>query len=49
VVSGTGVLEFTGILPAEESYTVSSTIGNSNYTGTYGAVLLPLAIANGTD
>jgi len=45
VVSGTGVLEFTGILPAEESYTVSSTIGNSNYTGTYGAVLLPLAIA----
>ncbi|AGC67109.1 O-antigen polymerase [Thermoclostridium stercorarium subsp. stercorarium DSM 8532] len=40
-----GVLEFSGVLPLEQPNTLSSTIGNSNYVGTYGAVLLPVAVA----
>lgn len=43
-VSIIGILEFTGILPLEKPFAISSTIGNPNYVGTYGAVLLPLAM-----
>jgi len=45
LVTVMGIFEYTGIIPSEEPFTISSTIGNSNYVGTYGAVLLPLSIA----
>lgn len=44
VVSIRGVLEYAGVIQLEDPYAISSTIGNSNYVGTYGAVLLPLAM-----
>ncbi len=44
-VSIIGVLEFTGVIEIEPVFAVSSTIGNSNYVGTYAVLLLPLAIA----
>ena len=45
VVSVIGILEFTGILQIDPPYTISSTIGNSNYVGTYAVLLMPLSIA----
>jgi len=44
LVSIPGVLEFTGVISMEEPYAISSAIGNTNYVGTYGAVLLTLAM-----
>lgn len=45
IVSVVGILEFTGIIEIDPSYAVSSTIGNSNYVGTYAVLLLPLSVA----
>lgn len=43
VVSIIGLMQFTGLLETDEPYTISSSIGNSNYVGTYAVLLLPVA------
>lgn len=45
VVSFIGLLQFTGVMFTERPYEISSTIGNSNYVGTYAVLLLPVAFA----
>jgi hypothetical protein len=45
IVAFVGILQFTGVKATEPAYMVSSTIGNSNYVGTYSALLLPSAMS----
>lgn len=45
IVAFIGILQFTGVYASEPAYTVSSTIGNSNYVGTYSVLLLPSALS----
>jgi len=45
IVALVGILQFTGINASEPVYTVSSTVGNSNYVGTYSVMLLPCAMS----
>lgn len=44
IISVIGMLQFTGILEIDPPFAVSSTIGNSNYVGTYGVLVLPLSV-----
>lgn len=46
-VAAAGILQYSGIWPftTEESYAITSTIGNSNYVGTYSVILFPLSLA----
>ena len=43
IVSIIGLLQFTGFFHIERAFEISSTIGNSNYVGTYAVLLLPVA------
>ncbi len=43
VVSSIGLLQFSGLLKTDEPYTISSSIGNPNYVGSYAVLLLPVA------
>ena len=45
IVAFIGLLQFIGILYTERPYEISSTIGNSNYVGTYAALLVPITFA----
>jgi len=45
IVAFVGILQFTGVNATEPAYMVSSTIGNSNYVGTYSVLLLPSAMS----
>lgn len=45
VIAVIGAMEFTGIIEIDPPYAVSSTIGNSNYVGTYAVLLMPLSVA----
>lgn len=45
VVAVIGAMEFAGIMEIDPPYAVSSTIGNSNYVGTYAVILMPLSVA----
>ena len=45
IVALIGLLQFIGILYTERPYEISSTIGNSNYVGTYAALLVPITFA----
>ena len=45
IVAFAGILQFTGVNASEPAYTVSSTIGNSNYVGTYSVIMLPCAVS----
>jgi len=45
VVAVIGIPEFSGIIEIDPPYAVSSTIGNSNYVGTYAVLLMPLSVA----
>jgi O-antigen ligase len=45
IVAFVGLLQFLGVIGTDLPYTVSSTIGNSNYVGTYAVLLLPAAFA----
>lgn len=41
-----GIFQYIGLWPfiTEEPYSITSTIGNSNYVGTYSAMILPLSL-----